>query len=87
MTATAAPAQFPYAHRTLADVPNATHPSAVVWGGDMLDALRDMRTQGLSYHICAERLGVSYGVVFRKCRQMGWNRRPRHRCNPGHRGW
>lgn len=85
---TAAPAHFPYAHRTLAEVPD--HPSshnAVVWVSDLLDALRQYRLDGKSYIECAELLGVSIPVVARKCQQMRWNARPRHKMNPGHRGW
>ncbi len=85
---TAAPAHFPYAHRTLDQVPEPlTRWNEIKWTSDMLDSLRKFRAEGMTYEECAYYLGVSVGVVSRKCVQMNWNRRARHSYNPGARGW
>lgn len=85
----AAPAHWPYReHRTLAQVPEIPlHWNEIKWNSEMLDSLRKFRSEGMTYQECAYYLGVSLGVVSRKCKQMNWNRRVRHHENPGARGW
>ena len=50
----------------------------VIWTPEMIRALRELRAAGLTLYRCAEKIGVSYGIVCRKAHELGLaERKPR----------
>ena len=45
--------------------------NAIHWTDEMLHELRSLRAQGASLEVCAKRVGVALGTVFRKARELG----------------
>ena len=43
----------------------------VIWTPEMIRTLRELRAEGMTLYRCAERIGVSYGVVCRKAHELG----------------
>lgn len=45
------------------------------WNDAMIEALKQLRAQGVSSIECAERIGVCSEVVQQKCRELGIDKR------------
>jgi hypothetical protein len=55
----------------------------VTWTPDMLQALRDLRSQGVPLYLCAERIGVGYPIAVYKAREVNLAQRLNRGRRPG----
>lgn len=46
-------------------------PGKIHWSDDMIEVLVDMRRRRMPLYRCAERIGVGYGTVCEKAKELG----------------